>query len=387
MKKILIATPYMHTGGVEVSLIRFLKEISVNNDITLLLLKKEGIYLKDIPKNVKIVTVNYDNSLYDYDNKIADVINFHGFDKVKYLIFRIKLKLCLMFNNWDKYYKLILPHIKDLEDNYDLAIDFHGYGHIVTSIVAEKVEAKKKAFFVHDEKCEWITKIKSWINDYNRIYCVSKACRQTLIKDFPFLFDKADVFYNIIDYKEIRERALEKIDTFSSDVINLVTVGRLEWQKGYDILLLVAKRLKERNFKFNWFVIGDGTLKTDLEKMKVKYGLNNVIFLGIKKNPFPYIKNADFYIQTSRHEGFGLAIMEAKILGTVVIATDLNCVKEQITNNENGFLCELNPTRFADKIIEISKNKELIKKIKENLSDENFDYTSQFEKLYKLMEE
>ena len=83
MKKILIATPYMHTGGVEVSLIRFLKEISVNNDITLLLLKKEGIYLKDIPKNVKIVTVNYDNSLYDYDNKIADVINFHGFDIFK----------------------------------------------------------------------------------------------------------------------------------------------------------------------------------------------------------------------------------------------------------------------------------------------------------------
>ena len=104
-------------------------------------------------------------------------------------------------------------------------------------------------------------------------------------------------------------------------------------------------------------------------------------------NPYPYLKQADLYIQTSRHEGYGLAICEAKILGKPVLATNLNCIKEQIEDGENGFLSNLDIEEFAKKIIKIYKNPKKIEKVIENLKNENFDYTYEFKKLYEMMED
>ena len=80
MRKILIAIPYLNSGGVEVSLIRFLKEFVKNkeNNITLLMLKMEGMYLESVPKEVKIIELIYDNDIYSYDHKIKDVIKIKG---------------------------------------------------------------------------------------------------------------------------------------------------------------------------------------------------------------------------------------------------------------------------------------------------------------------
>ena len=89
----------------------------------------------------------------------------------------------------------------------------------------------------------------------------------------------------------------------------------------------------------------------------------------------------------SRHEGYCLATLEAKILGKIIIATNIESNKEQIINKTNGILCNLNAVEFAEAIIEINKNNELKEKIIKNLGNENFDYTNEFEKLYKLMGE
>ena len=200
------------------------------------------------------------------------------------------------------------------------------------------------------------------------------------------LKSKVDVFYNLINYEEISEKATEKVDcNFDDDVCNIITVGRIEWQKAYDIAVQVAVLLKEKDFKFCWRVIGGGTLREEIEELVISKGLENEFkFLGIKTNPFPYIKKADLYLQTSRHEGYGLAIAETRVLGTIPIATNLNCVSEQIIDGETGFLCELDPKKFADKIIEVYNDKELMKKVKSNLSKENFDYSSELEKIYDL---
>ena len=94
-KNILIATPALNSGGVEVSLLRFIKELINNKNIsiTLLLLKKEGIYLKDIPKEVRIIEVEYDNSIYNYNNKKEDIKNYKKIsDKIKFFKTRLKLR-------------------------------------------------------------------------------------------------------------------------------------------------------------------------------------------------------------------------------------------------------------------------------------------------------
>lgn len=392
MRKVLIAIPYLNSGGVEVSLIRFLKEFvkDENNEITLLMLKKEGMYLKDVPENVKIVQVSYDNDIYSYDHQIKDIKYVKGINnKIKFLKYRLCLKKYLSNNDWENYYKEILKHVDKIDGSFDLAIDWHGYGHFITTIVADKVKAYKKVFWIHDEKNEWLTKIDSWLDNFNKIFCVGIACKNNALKNRPNLCDKLDVFYNMTDYINVRKRALEKIDLpYEKDKFNIITVGRLEWQKAYDIAVLIAKELKSRKFDFCWYVIGDGHKRSEIERLIEENNIGDCFkLLGIKNNPFPYVKNADVYVLPSRHEGYCLATLEAKILGKVIIATDIESNREQITSYENGILCKLDYNDFADKIIEVASDNNLKNKLEGNLKNENFDYTSEFQKLYKLMEE
>jgi len=390
MRKILIAIPFLHSGGVEVSLIRFLDEICKNKDnqIDLLMLKKTGMYLNSVPNNVNIKEVKYVNQLYDYNNKIRDINKYKGSEKLKFLFYRTILKFYLKTNNYQKYYQKILKYVEIIPSSYDLAIDWHGYGHFMTAVVADKVKAAKKAMWIHDEKNKWMSKIWYWRDKFDKIYCVGQAVKDNLLLNFPVLKSKTDVFYNIIDYNGIRKKSLEKCDfTFDKSVINIITVGRIEWQKGYDVAIETAKILKDKNFSFKWYFVGSGSLENELKRKVTYYELdNNIEFLGVLNNPFPYIKMADLYVLTSRHEGYCLATLEAKILGKIIIATDIPSNREQIKNNQNGILCKLDSQLFAKKIIEISNNDELKNIISDNLKNENFDFTFQLEKIYKLME-
>ena len=392
MRKILITIPTLNSGGVEVSLVRFINELSRDKDnkITLLMLKKEGLYLDSIPDSVEIIEVSYDDRMYSYNNKFSDIKNIKGISrKIKFFNYRMKLKNKLARNDWEGYYKIILEHVNNISSEYDIAIDWHGYGHFVSALTASCVNAKKRAMWIHDEKNEWLSKVDCWLDCYDKIFCVGKACLNNALGNSEKLKDKLEVFYNMTDYLNVRKKADAKMDfKYDSDKLNIVTVGRLEWQKAYDVAIETAEILKSRNVNFCWYAIGGGSLEEELKNMVLEKKLeDNFKFLGIVSNPFPYVKNASLYVLSSRHEGYCLATLEAKILGSVIIATDIESNREQITDGENGFLCELSPEVFADKIIEVSSNKKLMEHVKHNLELENFDYSSEFNKLYNLMEE
>lgn len=392
MRKILITIPTLNSGGVEVSLVRFINELSrdKNNKITLLMLKREGLYLDSIPDSVEIIEVSYDDRMYSYNNKFSDIKNIKGISrKIKFFNYRMKLKNKLARNDWEGYYKIILEHVNNISSEYDIAIDWHGYGHFVSALTASCVNAKKRAMWIHDEKNEWLSKVDCWLDCYDKIFCVGKACLNNALGNSEKLKDKLEVFYNMTDYLNVRKKADAKMDfKYDSDKLNIVTVGRLEWQKAYDVAIETAEILKSRNVNFCWYAIGGGSLEEELKNMVLEKKLeDNFKFLGIVSNPFPYVKNASLYVLSSRHEGYCLATLEAKILGSVIIATDIESNREQITDGENGFLCELSPEVFADKIIEVSSNKKLMEHVKHNLELENFDYSSEFNKLYNLMEE
>ena len=159
MRKILIATPHLKSGGVEVSMIRFLKELikDKENKVELLLLKKEGIYVDEIPKEVFVNIVSYDDDIYNYNNEFKHIKDIKGIaKKIKFFFYRLNLKIVLRKGNWSKYYNIILKHVNPLKKDYDLVIDWHGYGHFLTSIVASKTKSSKKAMWIHDEKNKWI---------------------------------------------------------------------------------------------------------------------------------------------------------------------------------------------------------------------------------------
>lgn len=381
--KIFIMAKKMESGGTEVALINLLNELVKNNNIsiTLGLLQKKGMYLDNIPKNVKVIEVLSKRQL-SFLEKFN--IKNAGIKEI-YKVIKFKLISKIKKENTAQKYERILKEISKEEEQYDIAIDFHGYGYIGTVYMLEKIKAKRKAMFVHDEKIDWMEKVKKYIDQYDKIFCVSNACKEVVSNTYPEYKNKVDIFRNIINQDKIIKLSEEKIQDMDFNGIKLLTVGRLEYQKGYDLLIEIAQLLRNDRYDFKWYIVGQGSLYAKIQEEIKKRNLESyVILLGVKKNPYPYIKKCNVYIQPSRHEGYGIAIAEARILEKPIVATNLNCIQEQIINNQNGILCNFNAKEFCTKIEDLLSNKNLIEKIKENLKKEN---NSENNDIAKLLEE
>ncbi len=88
-----------------------------------------------------------------------------------------------------------------------------------------------------------------------------------------------------------------------------------------------------------------------LKKKIAAYGLEkDFLLLGAVENPYPYYVQADIYVHATRNEGKSIAVQEARTLGCAVIASDCNGNREQITDGEDGILCQLTPEAVADSI-------------------------------------
>ena len=193
---------------------------------------------------------------------------------------------------------------------------------------------------------------------------------------FTFFFDK-DTIYKKSELEPVKFGNEKKS-------IKIVTVGRLSWEKGQDIAIESARIMKEKDIKFVWYFIGDGPSYTELHGLTKKYGLEKqVIFLGGMKNPYPYIKKCDIYVQPSREEGYGMTVAEAKLLQRAIVITDFLTAGEHIQNGENGYIVPINQSELALKIMCLIKRPEKREQFSHNLKGYNYPVECK-EKIYEL---
>lgn len=273
------------------------------------------------------------------------------------------------------------------DKQYDLAVDYFGYASFTTFYVAEKVKAKKKISWVHSR---FSTLDAQYLNKYykkfDKIYAVSKDTKNDFLSCVEIEDNKVEIFYNLIDYEEIRQLANEKIEyILKKDSIILVTVGRLEKVKGIDMAVEVARILNENNFDFCWYVIGEGTERNNIQNLICKYNLSDkFILLGLKENPYPYMKNCDIYIQPSRYEGYCTTTNEARILARPVITTDVYGAKEQFANGENGLIVDIDYQCIANAVVYLIENPDIRKLFQSKLSTLNNNTVEQLKKIYRM---
>lgn len=370
MKQLLIMAKSLGGGGSEVALIELINALPKElYDITLVLLDSDNEYAYRLKKKVNIVQLNFKS------NFVKSLVSMYAFPA--------KVLKKLSVNYYIPYYDYVTKKLTNVFDKtYDIAIDFYGYGSFTTAFIATKINAKKKATWLHDEKLYWMKSIQKYLDKFDKVFGVSQAVVDTFCKEYPYYKNKAEVFYNVIDIKEINRKAeLDEKIPFN-DAFNIVTVGRLTEQKGYDIAIQAASILKKKKIEFTWYAIGIGRDQKKLKKMVEKYCLEEqFIFLGRKDNPYPYMKQCDLYVQPSRHEGYGITVLEARVLGVPIVISNIGPLAEQIHNEINGFVVELSSEKLADEIEYLYNNREQREKIVENLKKNPIDFSNELKKL------
>ena len=365
MKKILFVLSSMNIGGIEKSLLSLLSHIPKDKyDVTILLLEKKGGFLEYLPEWVKVEEAVWFKEIKEIIMQPPQVTiknYFKNRNYIKALRFGVIYFFSKNMENRYIYYKNILKEIPGCNIKYDIAVSYAGPTEIIDSYVARKVNAEKKVAWVHFDVTKHCINKKLYegmYKNYNKIFAVSKESKSKLISTISGIENKTEVFLNIICKDLIHDMAEGNQEIkYDSSFINIVTVGRLSKEKGQDLAIEAMRILKAEGYKVRWYCVGEGNSRKEYEELIKECGLEkDFILVGATPNPYPYIKNADLYVQTSRHEGYCLTLAEAKCLNKPIITTNFTGAEEQIKNKIDGIIIDFKKESIVRTIKEYINN-------------------------------
>lgn len=329
-KKILIRIGSLRHGGAEKVLVTFLKNLPKDKyEIDLLLNLYSGKYLSEVPDWINVIYLNKGemittNRIQDLPEKAFRVLYQKVLKKFPKLLYRTKLK--------NKIYDIEFAAIHGMRDE----------------ILNSPLKSSKKIVWIHND----LSEVKGYSEDeikkffgFDKILVISEKIKtlfQNLAQNEAEKY-KIERIYNPLDTDEILSKAEKAVKNYHFDttVPTFISVGTVFPQKGFDRLLKVHKKLLDEGLKHKILIVGDGY---DFDNIKaLKHSLNideTATMLGFTDNPYPYFKNADFYILSSRYEGFPTVLFEAITLKKKIIATNVSGVIEMLNDGKYGIITE-----------------------------------------------
>jgi len=198
---------------------------------------------------------------------------------------------------------------------------------------------------------ELYTSNKKFFNHVNKIVAVSNKLKQNFLIDHPNLGSKVEVIYNGVD-SDVFSLGTEKLPDFT-----LLYIGRMDREKGVDLILQIVNELRKKNINVKANLIGTGVHLEEFKNLASSLKINeNVIFLGQIPNadlPKYYRESHIFLFPTRREEGHPMTLSEAFCSGLPVIASDIGGLSESIENGKNGFLVKVGDVKEFVKLIEM----------------------------------
>ena len=396
MKKILIVSHALELGGAERSLIGLLDAIDKEKyKVDLFLLRHEGELLPFVPEGVNLlpempaytVLARQMVQTLKEGHVLLTAARMYGKIKAsKYIKRHCHIESGVPLEYSHKYTYRLMPEIQSGEE-YDLAISFLTPHYIVT----HKVHAKKKIAWIHTDysrvQIDKKSELEMW-SMYNNIISISDDVTKTFLKTFPTLSNKIIKIENIIPEKLIVSQSKEfvPIEEMPGDSIKILSIGRYCTAKNFDNVPQICKYLIKHGMNVRWYLIGFGPDENLIkEKIKEEHMEKNVIMLGKKSNPYPYICRCDLYVQPSRYEGKCVSVKEAQMLGKPVVITDYVTAKSQLEDGVDGKIVPLDNKECAKMLAELLENVEEIQMYKKNCCKSDFSNIIEVQKLYKIM--
>ena len=381
MKKILFVIQSMNFGGAERSLINLLHELPQDQfEVDLLLFKKKGAFLQQVPQWVNILEIPYGlKQLYAPLHKSGKLFPVKLTGTVVSRLLRKTRKKSAAFR-WAHFYKKAIPM---LPTHYDIAVAYSAAE--VQYLVRDCVDASRKIVWVHnDYRTAGYSQQDDvpYFADMDAVVSVSEGCVNTLKETFPEFAEKTCCVENITSSVLTRKQAEAFVpEEYPQDVPVLLSIGRLDPQKGFDMAISAAAIMKEMDVPFIWYIIGEGKLREKLAKQIVDAGVEDrLILLGSRNNPYPYIKNCSVLVQPSRFEGKSVVLDEAKILCKPIAATNYPTVRDQVLEGKEGVIMDMTPEGIAQGLAQFLADEEKRKEIEDYLSSHEYGNQKEIEK-------
>lgn len=388
-KKVLFIINSLGLGGAEKSLVSLLPLFEYDKyDVDLLLFREGGIFRDLLDEHVRVLP-------------LPKFVQFCGMPlfkqlcsgNLKYIKSRISLSINLRLNSKSKnkshdsqvYWQSCKDAFENLPVEYDLAI---GWGQgVPVKYVATKVNAKKKAAWINADYEAVGHKKEDDFENFSKVnYIVSVSDKQTenMKQLYPEYANKCLTIYDINNADLINKMADDNVIS-DCNGIKIVTVGRYNKIKGYDIAIDACKILIDKGYDIHWFAVGEGPERANLEEQIKDYNLEDrFILLGAKSNPYPYMKATDIYVQTSRFEGYCLTLGEARILNKPCVTTEFECVYNQMLQEKNGLVVDINAQAVAAGVERMINDDVFRNSVVEYLKTEKKGNTEEIEKVYQL---
>lgn len=366
-KHVLFLIDSLTCGGAEKSLISLLPLLDYSQiDVDLLMFKRGGVFEKYVPQQVRVISHRL------YGSGFVDRLS----QRLHQMCFSWNLRFGKKRHGAETHWRAMHQAVMPLEGQYDVAIAYQQ--GMPTFFLATKVNAAKKVAWINADVLAAgydMDYCKQFYDKMDAVVAVSQKLFDLLSARASWMQDKLHCVYDIINPEVVRTLAQEQVTDMNpvGDALSIVTVGRLTKPKNHLLALDAAHILKENGLDFVWYFVGEGEMRTAIEQRIADLGLaENVILLGLKENPYPYMAKADVYVQTSAFEGFGMTIAEAKMLQRPVVSTNFDVIHDQIVDHQNGLIADMTPQSVAEKILELIADEELRGSISKSLANETY---------------
>lgn len=373
MKKILFGITSLTLGGAERVLVDLTDKIANEYAITIFTIYDNGELKKEVNPRVSVISL--------YNKKRDEFTKFE----------RFKISLNLIFKN-------------NIPNGYDTYVAF--LEGPITRLFAKKLKNKKQNTNIKNEaeykesknvkRIAWIhndiskvfgntlkSKIKLFFDKkaykkYDKLIFVSEENKNDFNKLYGDNYNE-EIIRNYLDYKKVIEKSNEKVDLpFNKKDINLLTVCRLVDQKAIDRYINIHAKLEKEGVHSKVYIIGDGPQKYKLQKQIDEQGVTDSFFLlGAKENPYPYMKNTNYFCLLSYYEGFPMVIEEAKIFDKKIIITN-TAAKECVENYKKALVLENTEKDIYEGLQKVLSSDS----ISDEMNDEDETQTNKIEKYY-----
>lgn len=279
-------------------------------------------------------------------------------------------------------FKMILLYVcpnilrkKYIKKNYDIEISFN---YMIPTFLLRKTG--KTISWMHgdiydllDNKYKFNKQRKS-LKNTNYIVAISDKTYKSVCDVYPEYKNKTVIINNSYDFDNMLAKSNEFSLKNNKNVKNILFLGRYDDNKNPLFLIEVLNKLKNKNIKYKVTFIGKGDLKETLINKINEYKLSDKVeVLDYQKNPYPYIKNADIIVGTSKSEGFPTVFVEGMFFGKPFITTEVGGALELSNNSKCGLIAN-DIDDYAHKLESLIIDKELYKK----MSNECIKYVKKY---------